>query len=87
MLSSFSQLLSGLPYTEISRQFLPISMMRAQKQLFNFFFPAGHHLSREKVGGGGGKFQNTEFLAEKMLVTVLENTINVKELKELNKSP
>lgn len=58
--------------------------MRAQKELF--FFPVGHYLSREKVRGGGAKFQNTEFLAEKMFATVLDTMINVKRLKELNKS-
>lgn len=51
------------------------------------FFSLFWTLSFKGEGGGegGGKFQNTEFLAEKMLLTVLETTINVKRLKELNK--
>lgn len=81
--SSFSQILSGLPYTEISKWFLPIPMMRAQKELFFFFWTPS--FKGEGGGEGRGKFQNTEFLAEKMLVTVLETMINVKRLKELNK--
>lgn len=58
-------------------------MMRAQKELFFFFWTPS--FKGEGGGEGRGKFQNTEFLAEKMLVTVLETMINVKRLKELNK--